>query len=311
MSQEPDISWQVLRRIAQDWGGTSAEPAEITPLDGGCISTTVAIEFTDHRKAVLKISAHRVDRSYVNEAHQLKLLAEMGLPVPEVYAAKLGSLDDPFSYILMEYVDGVNLNQAKKICTPEQFNALQVQLAELVLNLHERTSSGYGRVEIEPTPKQFEQWPEFFRMTFDSICEEAFESSLLPIKCRKQIGKLHERLDRLLQHEDVPRLVHWDMWASNILARPDGEGNWRLAALLDPNCKFAHVEAEMAYIALFGTATPAFMKTYQQKRRLGDDYHRIRKPIYQLYFLMNHLHIFGAEYARQVIAAVEKVGALV
>jgi len=311
MAQELDISWQVLRRIVHQWAGESAELSEVQPLDGGAISSTVALGLADGKKAVCKISVHRVDRSYVNEAHQLQILAEAVLPVPRVYAAEIGSLDDPFSYILMEYVQGVNLLQARKQCSAEQFDALQAHLAELLLRMHERTAGHYGRVVIEPPPPTFAAWPDFFRHVFDPIVAEVDQSALLAPKCRKQIAKVHDRLDVLLRHDDLPRLVHWDLWNANILARPDASGNWRIAALLDPNCKFAHVEAELAYLTLFQTCTAAFLKTYQQKRRLGEDYHRIRKPVYQMYFLLNHVHLFGAEYVQPLTAAVERMSSLV
>ena len=61
-------------------------------------------------------------------------------------------------------------------------------------------------------------------------------------------------------------------------------------------------------MALFHTSTPAFMKAYQQGRRLGDEYHRLRKPIYQVYFLLNHVHLFGAEYVKRLVSEVEKLG---
>lgn len=311
MSQEMDISWQVLGRIVQAWGGTSAQIAEVRPLDGGCISTTVAVQLTDGRKAVCKISAHRVDRSYINEAHQLKFMSDLGLPVPRVYEAKVGSLEDPFSYILMEFIEGINLHQAKRKCSAEEFDELQTQLAEMLLSLHERTADAYGRVEIEPAPSQFDSWPTFYRHVFDPICQEVLKSPSLPIKHRKQVGKIHDRLDRLLAHDEVPRLVHWDVWSTNILVRPDDTGRWKIAALLDPNCKFAHFEAEIAYISLFQTSTPAFLKAYQQRRRLTDEYHRLRKLIYQLYFLLNHVMLFGGEYVKQTIAAVDRLAAVV
>ena len=99
-------------------------------------------QLTDGRKVVCKISPHRVDRSYVNEAHQLKFMAGLGLPVPEVYTAKVGTLDDPFSYILMEFVEGMSLHQAKQKCSAEEFDRLQAHLAEMMLMLHEQTASG-------------------------------------------------------------------------------------------------------------------------------------------------------------------------
>ncbi|MGA3066938.1 MAG: fructosamine kinase family protein [Tepidisphaeraceae bacterium] len=311
MSQELDISWQTLRRIAQDWGGDAAELSEVTPLDGGAISTTIALKLADGRQAVCKISAHRVDRSYVNEAHQLKLLAEAGLPAPRVYATRLGSLEDPFSYILMEFVDGVNLQQARRACTEEQFADLQAHLAQLLLALHEHTAEGYGRVEIDPPAPTFADWPTFFRRVFDPICDDTLKSNLIPGKCRRQIGKVLERLDLLVRHDDVPRLVHWDVWSTNILARPDESGNWRVAALLDPNCKYAHAEAELAYLSLFQTATPAFLKAYQQKRKLGEDYHRVRKPVYQVFFLLNHVNLFGSGYVQPLEAAVQRLSGLI
>jgi fructosamine-3-kinase len=106
MSQDLDISWQVLRRIVCSWAGESAELAEIKPLAGGCVNTTLAITTADGRKCVLKITAHRVNRIYQDEAMQLVLLLQRGVPVPKVYDTRVGSLDDPFSYVLMEFVDG-------------------------------------------------------------------------------------------------------------------------------------------------------------------------------------------------------------
>jgi fructosamine-3-kinase len=306
---EVDISWQVLRRIVQDWAGTSAELAEVKPLVGGCINTTLALMLQDGQKAVLKISPHRVDKAYAHEAYQLQILREAGLPTPEVYQWKIGSLDDPFSYILLEYVEGTNLSDAKHQCTPEQFDALQANLAELISSLHDKTSGEYRRLQdgVVGGPS----WSTFYREVYDPIWHECEKSPHLPKSCRKQIGKVHEKLDRLIAHGDCPRLVHWDIWGTNVLAKADSNGNWYITAILDPNCKYAHAEAEIAYMELFHTITPAFMKVYQQRHKLPSEYHRFRKPIYQLYPLINHLRLFGHDYAKPLAAAVEKTMAIV
>src|SRR6476620_10945519 len=136
MSMDSDISWQLLRGIVRDWAGTSAELAEVTPLPGGAIHTTLAMKVKDGGKAVLKITPYRVDRGYQDEAYQLEVLKGLGLPVPEVYACRMRTLDDPNSYILMEFVEGVCLAEAKKQCSAEEFEGLQVHLAELVLKMH-------------------------------------------------------------------------------------------------------------------------------------------------------------------------------
>jgi fructosamine-3-kinase len=84
---DSDISWQMLRRIVQDWIGTSAELSEVQRLEGGVINTTIAIHTTAGDRAVIKISPHRLNRQYLTEAFQLNVLREIGLPAPQVYAA--------------------------------------------------------------------------------------------------------------------------------------------------------------------------------------------------------------------------------
>ena len=306
---EIDISWETLRRIVQDWAGTSAEPSEFVSLEGGCINTTLAITLKDGTRAVLKVSPYRVDRSFEREATQLTLLKTLGVPVPEVYGWKIGSLDDPISYLLMEFVEGTHFARAKSLCSPEEYDDLQRHLAELILTLHAKTNERYMR--IMEGGETFERWPAFYRHIYDSILHECERHPLLPRSCRKPIHKIHEKLDRLIVHPDRPRLVHWDIWATNLIARKCADGKWKIAALLDPNCKYAHAEAEIAYMQLFHTVNPAFMQAYQQVHKLTDDYHRYRKPIYQLYPLMNHLVLFGAEYVKPLTTAVERCAALV
>src|SRR5262245_53054756 len=121
---EVDISWQALRRIVQEWGGTSAELVDFVPLHGGHISTTLDLHLSDGKHLVIKISPHRVDRSYEREAYQLTLMKSCGVPVPEVYCWKIGTLDDPWSYILLEFIEGVDLGEVKKRATSEEFDKL-------------------------------------------------------------------------------------------------------------------------------------------------------------------------------------------
>jgi fructosamine-3-kinase len=308
--QESDISWQVLRRIVQNWAGTTAELAEVKPLDGGMINTTLCLTLVDGQRAVLKISPHRVNREYAREAHQLDMLRSIGVPTPIVYRHETGSLDDPHSYILMQFMDGIDLSMAKQQCAADQFEKLQCELAEIVLRMHSQTSQAYCRVLADKAPT-FEKWCDFYRHVYDPIVQESQKKNELPPKTRKQIAKIHEKLDRLIAHGDVPRLLHWDIWATNLLAKCDDAGNWKICAVLDPNCKFAHAEAELAYMDLFHTSSPAFMKTYQQTHRLDDDYYRVRKHVYQLYPLIHHVNLFGHEYVKPMCAMLEKVAAMV
>jgi fructosamine-3-kinase len=307
---EQDISWSVLRQVVSDWAGTAAEPRESRPLDGGSINTTLLLTLNDGRRAVLKITPHRVDHAYADEACQLDLLRRAGVPVPEVYALQTGTLDRPYSYLLMEYVDGVDFKAAKARCTSDEYDGLQRDLAAVMLRLHETIGTQYMRVSCREVPR-FDAWHACFRDIFDGIWREVEKSGVLPVKLRKTVARLHDRLDRLLPCDGPPRLLHWDVWATNLLARADDDGRWRVAAVLDPNCKYGSPEAELAYLDLFHTATPVFFKAYQEGRKLPPEYHQVRKPIYQLYSLLNHVRLFGPGYGKALCAQVEKVGMLV
>ncbi|HET6248177.1 MAG TPA: fructosamine kinase family protein [Tepidisphaeraceae bacterium] len=308
---EVDISWQVLRGIARQWAGDAADVEAVTPLAGGSINTTLAVVLKDGRKAVLKITPHRVDRSYTDEAWQLALLKEAGLPVPEVYLYQLGSLDEPFSYILMEFIEGMDLAEAKSACAAGEFEQLQIELASYVRKLHERTHSHFQRAVGGENVKRYEKWHECYREFFDPIWHEVEKSGVLPVRCRKVVGKVHERLERFLTHDDCPRLLHWDLWSTNLMCHCKGDGQWHIAAFLDPHCKYGHAEAELAYLELFHTVTPAFMKAYQQTAKLAPEYHQVRKPVYQLYSMLNDLRLFGQEYLKPTLAAIDRVGHLV
>ncbi|HWE04730.1 MAG TPA: fructosamine kinase family protein [Tepidisphaeraceae bacterium] len=307
---EVDISWSVLRDITRRWAGEAAELESVTPLAGGSINTTIALGLKDNRKAVLKITPHRVVQTHADEEWQLRLIADAGAPAPEVYFSKIGSLDDPFSYILMEYIEGLSLAEAKAICSAEEIDAIQSDLARLLLKLHSRTNTHFQRA-LGRDVKQYESWPQCYREFFDPIWAEVEKSGALPIKCRKMVGKIHERLERFIEHDDCPRLLHWDLWAGNLKVRCDEEGQWRIAAFLDPHCKYGHAEVELAYMELFSTSTPVFMKAYQRERKLAPEYHQVRKPVYQLYSMLNDLHLFGQEYLKPTLAAIERVGHLV
>jgi fructosamine-3-kinase len=330
-----DISWPVLRRIVRQWGGDAAEPAELEPLDGGSISTTVKITTTNGLRAVLKISPHRVDRSYAREAFHLNLLRQLGLPVPQVYDARIGSLEEPFSYLLMEWIEGGDLSSARRACDAGAFDTLQEEFAEIVHRLHACHGPGFGRVEPPQNGTAPDQassqathddgatasadlskdWPAYFRELHEPIWQEARKLPILHVKERKLIDKLHERLERFLPADCPAALTHWDLWSNNVLALGNGDGRWHIAALLDPMCTWADAEAELAYLDLYQTITPAFMKVYQRDGRLGDDYHKVRKPIYQLYALLGHALVHGVlqspEHLMPLQERIERVAAFV
>jgi fructosamine-3-kinase len=243
------------------------------------------------------------------EAFQLDLLRGLGIPVPRVYQCHVASLDNPNSYLLMEYVDGITLSEAKKKLTSEEFDGLEQELADLTAALHQQTREQYGKVDASGN-HQTADWPGFYRSLHDQAVQTTNGVKDIPVKTRKKIEKLHDRLDRYLAHTDRPRLLHGDLWSANVMCRQDGDGKWKVAAVLDPNLRYGHAESELAYLELFETCNPAFKKTYQRTHKLDDDYHKIRKPIYQLYPMIDHVHLFGKKYVEPLMKVAERATAV-
>jgi fructosamine-3-kinase len=74
----------------------------------------------------------------------------------------------------------------------------------------------------------------------------------------------------------------------------DGRG-----ALFDPSSYYGHHEVDLAMADLFGGFDPRFYAAYHEVRPLiaGE---QERRPVYQLYYALAHLVMFGRAYSDMV-----------
>lgn len=100
-------------------------------------------------------------------------------------------------------------------------------------------------------------------------------------------------------HVPRPALVHGDLWLGNVGALPDGG-----PVLYDPAVSVSDPEIELALLTLFGTPPEGFGSAYAEVAGLAPGHLR-RRPLYQLYHLMNHALIFGGGYTRQALAVAQ------
>jgi phosphatidylserine decarboxylase len=92
--------------------------------------------------------------------------------------------------------------------------------------------------------------------------------------------------------EDGPSLLHGDLWNGNVHMSRAGP------ALIDPSTYFGHREVDLAMADLFGGFPPPFWSAYEAAWPLLPSW-RARRPLYQLYYLLVHVNLFGRGYVAQ------------
>jgi len=75
--------------------------------------------------------------------------------------------------------------------------------------------------------------------------------------------------------------------------------------VFDPAVYYGDREADLAMTELFGGFPREFYEAYDEAWPLDEGYEQ-RKPMYNLYHLLNHLNLFGAGYLAQVEATLQR-----
>ena len=263
-------------------------------MGGGCIGEVYKVELADGTTLVAKVD-RKAESHLEREAYMLRYLREYSeLPVPEVFHGTQ-------TLLLMQFVEGSNSFS----------DASQRHAAELLAALHEITAGAYGHDERDtligslkqPNPPT-KSWVEFFRdQRLFYLAEVAHRSGRLPSEDVKQIERLAERLQELIEEPERPSLIHGDAWSGNVLTK--GE---RVTAFLDPAIYYADSEVELAFISLFNSFGEPFFERYEEIRGIRAGFFEVRRDLYSLYPLLVHVYYFGGGYLNSVRATLRRFG---
>lgn len=106
--------------------------------------------------------------------------------------------------------------------------------------------------------------------------------------------QLSERLEDFFQgYSPLPSLLHGDLWAGNAASLAD-----HAPVIFDPACYFGDRETDLAMTELFGGFGKDFYAAYNAVWQLNSGY-RIRRDLYNLYHVLNHVTLFGGSYVKQ------------
>lgn len=129
------------------------------------------------------------------------------------------------------------------------------------------------------------------------------------LKLAKRKGCQFDRAETLLaaipeilaSHKPQPSLVHGDLWGGNAAIISTGE-----PAIFDPATYFGDREVDLAMTELFGGFPAAFYRGYNDFWPLDSGYEQ-RKPLYNLYHILNHFNLFGGGYASQANRMIQQL----
>lgn len=97
-----------------------------------------------------------------------------------------------------------------------------------------------------------------------------------------------------------PSLLHGDLWSGNYLVSKDG-----IPYLIDPAIYLGHSEIDLAMSRLFGGFDSSFYEVYSEHfPSLPQE--KERTDIYQLYYLLVHLNLFGRSYYGSVSSILKR-----
>jgi protein-ribulosamine 3-kinase len=284
----PSLPPGVLRRLREHYGEVRVEGS----VGGGCINPAVRLRLTD-RDAFLKYNTAAPPGMFSAEADALRALraAAPSLRVPEVLDVwePDGGGDD--AALLLEWLEPARPGEG-------YWERLGRGLAEM----HRADGGGWGWEAdgfIGPLPQAnapAASWAEFWR-------ERRLEPQLRRARDagwrvgrEREWEELWRRLPELLAPAecDGPSLLHGDLWSGNVLAAR-GEGGAE-PALVDPAAYRGHREVDLAMAELFGGLSDSFFDAYREHWSLEPGYAPRRRAVYQLFFLLVHVNLFGAGY---------------
>lgn len=270
-----------IRNSLSESLGTTSEIKWVRDLNGGDINRAALLR-QGKTDWFLKYHDNAPDDMFAAEAQALREISDQGCikaPAPVSHGRDRGT-----DWLLMEYLELTSNGPASL-------------LGEQLAALHHVTASSHGwnrNNYIGSTPQdntRSDDWAVFFR---DCRLKPQLELAQAAGHGLRLSGKGDHLLESILffmqDHQPAASLLHGDLWSGNKAFTPDGQ-----PVIFDPASYYGDRETDIAMTELFGGFDRSFYSAYQAHYPLPDGY-RLRRDLYNLYHMLNHLNLFGAAY---------------
>jgi len=260
-----------------------------TPLSGGDINDVFLMETNNGRMVVKINSASAFPGMFEAEKEGLDALRNTdAIKVPEVILA--GNYND-VAYLVLEYIPPGQ----KKENFWEDFG-------KKMALLHQNTNKNFGFYNSNyiGSLRQSNEWctstSEFY---ISQRLSPQFKMALANDYSFKNLSTFYKKLEEIIPEENAS-LIHGDLWNGNYLVNNHGR-----ACLIDPSVSYCHREMDIAMMHLFGGFSEALFNVYNEIFPLQENWKK-RLDIWQLYYLLVHLNLFGSSYYGSVNKILKK-----
>ncbi len=283
----------LIQHLTQTTGHRLKEH-RLTSLGGGDINSAYRLQ-SQGIDWFIKVNRAELADMFAAEAAGLTELAGVGaMRIPNLVCH---GQNQQQSYLVLEYIELRSLSGHAAALFGEQ-----------LARVHLQPQAYFGWTidnTIGSTPQynpRHEDWVAFWRdqrlgRQLEIAAENGHRGSL-----QIQGEKLQERLVELFSdYRPHPSLVHGDLWGGHAAA--DCMGN---PVMFDPACYYGDHETDIAMTELFGGFGREFYSAYQTHYPLDPGY-KVRKTLYNLYHILNHLNLFGSGYLGQANRMLEQL----
>lgn len=282
-----DISQQISRAINQNF-----IPEDIIPVGGGCINQSFIVRNNKHA-FFIKLNQESTLHMFEAEAAGLEEIhGSNSLRVPQPICTGHGH---HYAWLILEYISLQNHGHA-------------AELGSRLAQMHQYTADRFGWWRdntIGSTPQcnsLKDDWLTFW-------LQHRLHYQLNLAQKNGYTGTLQTLGEHLLaelsffftDYQPQPSLLHGDLWSGNYAFDETGQ-----PVIFDPAVYYGDRETDLAMTELFGGFSADFYASYRSTWPLDAGY-PIRKNLYNLYHILNHLNLFGASYLKQAITMVRRL----
>ena len=288
---------RALEKLIADASGQAFHLTEKVPVGGGCIGESYRAKGRERDYFVKYLPARNLG---VLEAEIAGLQAMQATHTVKVPNALCCDIIGNQAVLVLEWLDMNALGGGSARNLGQKLAEMHA-IAQPYFGWHDDNWIGSNPQPNAPCPDRLD-WVAFWRANrlgfqLDLAARNGYGGRL-----QQQGERLMERLPVFFEnYRPHPSLLHGDLWGGNAASNSRNEG-----LIYDPACYFGDHEADVAMTELFGGFGQDFYAAYRETFALDAGY-PVRKTLYNVYHILNHLNLFGGGYQNQALGMIERL----